>query len=107
MGRVRSALPSARMRKMAWFRPIGNEERSAHMTRSASESDCGELLFHKRDKICDLLAGERSKDRPGSPKVRQGTLQSSAPSYLESRAIPMTFCTDGAAIHEGALSVAF
>jgi hypothetical protein len=46
------------------------------MTRCAFEHDRGRLLFYRRGKICDLIVGERSKDRPACPGMRAGSFQS-------------------------------
>lgn len=43
------------------------------MTRCAFEHDFDELLFRRVGKIRELIAGERRKDRSGSPKVRWGS----------------------------------
>jgi hypothetical protein len=46
------------------------------MTRCAFEHDRGRLLFYRRGKICDLIVGERSKDKPACPGMRAGSFQS-------------------------------
>jgi hypothetical protein len=65
------------------------------MTRCAFEHSQGKLLFYRRGKICDLIADERSKDRPACPRMRAGSFSRKPPYEVGSCAIPMTLYANG------------
>jgi len=58
------------MGKMPCFSLSQNEQAVVRMTRCALEHSRDKLPLYRRGKIYDLIAGEKRKDRPGSPKVR-------------------------------------
>jgi hypothetical protein len=65
------------------------------MTRCAFEHSRGKLLFPETGKICDLIVGERRKDRSGSPRMRVGGFSLKPPYEVGSCAIPRTFYANG------------